>query len=293
MPTYKLVLAYDGTRYAGWQRQPEAIAVQNVLDEALARVTGEQVRTTGSSRTDSGVHAFGQLVSLTLAKEIVGDTLRRALNAVLPDDVLVRSAEIVRDDFDAIRATRRKRYRYLVRDGRAKGLFDRPYCWHVRHPLDAAAMHAAAQTLVGEHDFASFQSVGSERQSTVRTIYELSVSRGGLGMLSLPLPTVRPGESTSKKEIGAQLADGELIAIEVEGNGFLYNMVRAIAGTLVEVGRGKRDESWPAEVLAACDRSAAGPTAPAHGLFLLHIEHVDADDSASADHPPGPDSSNS
>jgi tRNA pseudouridine38-40 synthase len=264
--TYKLVLAYDGTRYAGWQRQPEAIAVQNVLDDALFRVTGEQVRTTGSSRTDAGVHAFGQVVSLSFTREMSGDTLRRALNAVLPDDVLVRSAAIVADDFDAIRATVRKRYRYLIRDGRQRGIFDRPYTWHVRHPLDAAAMHAAAQALVGEHDFASFQSVGSERQSTVRTIYELRVARGDLGLLALPQPAASSITGSEKN------CEGELIAIEVEGNGFLYNMVRAIAGTLVEVGRGKQDSRWPAQALAARNRAAAGPTAPAHGLFLMHIE---------------------
>jgi tRNA pseudouridine38-40 synthase len=265
--TYNLVLAYDGTRYAGWQRQPEAVAVQNVLDDAIARVTGEPVRTTGSSRTDAGVHAFGQLVSLSLAREMSGDTLRRALNAVLPDDVLVRSAEIVADDFDAIRATVRKRYRYLIRDGRHRGIFDRPYTWHVRHPLDAAAMHTAAQALVGEHDFASFQSVGSERQSTVRTIYELSVARGGLGLLALPVLAAEGTIGGNERDAG-----GELIAIEVEGNGFLYNMVRAIAGTLVEVGRGKQDTHWPENVLAAHNRSAAGPTAPAQGLFLMQIE---------------------
>jgi tRNA pseudouridine38-40 synthase len=265
MPTYKLILAYDGTRYAGWQRQPHATAVQNVLDDALARITGEEVRTTGSSRTDAGVHAFGQLVSLSLAKNMPADALRRALNAVLPDDILVRAAAIVRDDFDAIRATTRKRYRYVVRDGEARGLFDRKYAWHVRRLLDAEQMHAAAQALVGEHDFASFQSVGSERQSTVRTIYELTVRRGDAGWFAMPCAAVDlPSSGLS-----------DLIAIEVEGNGFLYNMVRAIAGTLVEVGRGRKSIDWPREALAACNRSAAGQTAPAHGLFLLRVDATD------------------
>lgn len=255
MPTYRLVLAYDGTQYTGWQRQPGGMAVQNQLEDALVRVTGETVRTTGSSRTDAGVHAFGQLVSLSLVKAMPADVLRRALNAVLPDDIVIRAADVVDDAFDAIRCTRRKRYRYLIRDGHDRGLFDRRLVWHVRRPLDAAAMHAAGAALVGTHDFASFQSVGSERQSTVRTIYELTVRRGDAGVLA-----------------ASPVGSAPLIAIEVEGNGFLYNMVRAIAGTLVEVGRGKRSVEWTAEVLAACDRSRAGPTAPPHGLFLLHVE---------------------
>jgi tRNA pseudouridine38-40 synthase len=267
MPTYKLILAYEGSRYAGWQRQPHSTAVQNVFDEALARITGEEVRTTGSSRTDAGVHAFGQVVSFTLAKEMPADALRRGLNAVLPNDVLVRSATIVRDDFDAIRSTTGKRYRYVIRDGYDRGIFDRRYAWHVRRPLDAEAMHAAGQSLVGEHDFASFQSVGSERQSTVRTIFELSISRGDDGLFAFPTESdaaATPPESR-----------GGMIAIEVAGNGFLYNMVRTIAGTLVEVGRGRKPIEWTREVIAARDRSAAGQTAPPHGLFLLSIDTTD------------------
>lgn len=264
MPTYKLILAYDGGKYAGWQRQPHATAVQNVLEAALVQIAGDEVRTTGSSRTDAGVHAFGQLVSLTLDKDMPGDALRRALNAVLPNDVFVRSAEIAPVDFDAIRATTGKRYRYVLRDGQERGIFDRRYAWHVRTPLDAAAMHAAGQALVGEHDFASFQSVGSERQSTVRTIYELSVRRGDAGLLAMPVVVSEP-----------DAARGDLVAIEVAGNGFLYNMVRAIVGTLVEVGRGRRSVDWPREVLAARDRATAGQTAPPHGLFLLHVDATD------------------
>ncbi len=264
MSTYKLVLAYDGTRYAGWQRQPNATAVQNVFDDVLAQITGENVRTFGSSRTDAGVHAFGQVVSFSLAKDMRADVLCRALNAELRDDIVVRSAEVVEDGFDAIRSARGKRYRYLIRDGYRRGAFDQLYVWHVRRPLDAVAMHEAGQALVGTHDFASFQSAGSERQSTVRTIFELTVRRGDAGMLAAP---VEAGEATAGEDGG-----GPLIAVEVAGDGFLYNMVRAIAGTLVAVGRGKQSVDWPAKALAACDRSAAGPTAPAHGLFLLHVD---------------------
>ncbi|MEX2185487.1 MAG: tRNA pseudouridine(38-40) synthase TruA [Pirellulales bacterium] len=271
MPTYKLILAYDGTRYAGWQRQPNAVAVQNVLDDALARIAGEFVRTTGSSRTDSGVHAFGQVVGLSLAKDMPADALCRALNAMLDDDVVVRSAEVVSDDFDAIRSARRKRYRYVIRDGDERGAFDRAFVWHVRRPLDAAAMHEAGQSLVGTHDFTSFQTAGSERQSTVRTIYELSVRRGDAGLLAAPIDAKNEPDALAN-----EMPSGPLIAIEVEGNGFLYNMVRAIAGTLVEVGRGKRGVHWPGEALAACDRSAAGPTAPPQGLFLLRVDMDDA-----------------
>jgi tRNA pseudouridine38-40 synthase len=143
-------------------------------------------------------------------------------------------------------------------------VFDRTYAWRVWRSLDAAAMHAAGQTLVGTHDFASFQSAGSERQSTVRTIYELTVRRGDAELLAV--------STGGKGSPPGGAGEGPLIAIEIEGNGFLYNMVRAIAGTLVEVGRRKRRSDWVGDVLAAGDRSQAGPTAPAHGLFLLRVD---------------------
>lgn len=248
MRTLKLTLAYDGTAYAGWQWQVGQRTLQGELEAALARITGEAIRVTASGRTDAGVHALGQVVSFQTASDLAASVLQKALNAELPDDMAVLAAADVREGFHAIRNAVRKRYRYLINDGRIRDVFRRQYAWHYRRPLDAAAMHRAAQSLVGRHDFSSFETTGSERSSSVRTVYELNVGRAGEG-------------------------SPELVTVEVEADGFLYNMVRSIVGTLVEVGRGERPETWPAEVLAACDRRAAGMTAPAQGLFLVHVEY--------------------
>jgi tRNA pseudouridine38-40 synthase len=176
------------------------------------------------------------------------DDLHRGLNAVLPEDVAVVAVATAPDNFHATHDAIAKRYRYQIHNGRTPPIFDRRYVWHNPHPLDADAMHRAGQALVGRHDFVSFESAGSQRPDTVRTITELSVRRGA-----------------------DELVDR--VILEVAGDGFLYNMVRAIVGTLIEVGRGTRDENWPAQVLAARDRCAAGQTAPPHGLFLVRVDY--------------------
>jgi len=248
MRSLKLTLAYDGTRYAGWQVQPDQPTVQQALERALTKITGETIRTCASGRTDAGVHALGQVVSLETDSRLAPDVLRRALCAELREDVAVLAVEEMAEGFHAIRDALAKRYRYEIDDGPVRDVFRRHYTWQHPGRLSAGAMHAAGQALVGKHDFASFQSSGSERATTVRTITELFVRRG-------------EGEGTDR------------ITTEVAADGFLYNMVRAIVGTLVEVGRGARSESWPAEVLAARDRSRAGPTAPPQGLFLVRVEY--------------------
>ena len=174
--------------------------------------------------------------------------LQKALNAELPPDMAVLSAAEAAADFHATSSARRKRYRYQLDDGPVRDVFERRYVWHVRTRLDATAMHRAAQALVGTHDFSSFETSGSPRESTIRTVFELAVARGQGGA-------------------------GDRITVEVEADGFLYNMVRTIVGTLVEVGRGAHDEAWPAEVLAARDRNAAGHTAPPQGLFLVRVDY--------------------
>jgi tRNA pseudouridine38-40 synthase len=246
--TLKLTLAYDGAAYAGWQWQQGPRTLQGTLEAALAQVTGESIRVTASGRTDAGVHALGQVVSFQTASDLSAAVLQKALNAELPDDMAVLDAADVREGFHAIRNAVRKRYRYFINDGRVRDVFRRQYAWHYRRSLDADAMHRAAQALAGRHDFTSFETTGSQRTSSVRTVFEISVVRAGQG-------------------------SPELLVVEIEADGFLYNMVRSIVGTLVEVGRGERSESWPAEVLAARDRRAAGMTAPAHGLFLVHVEY--------------------
>ncbi|MFO0897019.1 MAG: tRNA pseudouridine synthase A [Pirellulales bacterium] len=274
--TFKLHLAYDGTNYSGWQRQPGRGTVQGALEAALEKVTGQAVETLGSSRTDAGVHALGQVVSFESAMRLAPDILRRALNAELPDDVQV-FAVAEAPGFHAIRDTLRKRYRYVIDDAPLRDLFQQRYAWRHTRRLDAEAMHRAAQALVGTHDFSSFENLGSPRQSPVRTVYELSVRRVGCVKGSAEAPFVdTPAE---QGRAGGLSLPGPLPAhgliLEIEGNGFLYNMVRNIAGTLALVGRGAQPEAWPAEVLAASDRTLAGPTAPPQGLFLLWVAHRD------------------
>jgi tRNA pseudouridine38-40 synthase len=274
MPTrwLKLTVAYDGTNYAGWQVQPDKPTVQGAIESAWREITQEVVRVTAAGRTDAGVHALGQVVAVVTENRLPVADLQRGLNAVLPEDVAIVSLEEAREGFHATYDALGKTYRYQIHNGRLPAIFDRRYIWHYPQPLDADAMHAAAQGLVGKHDFSSFESVGSERPDSVRTITELSVRRGWLGTSGHRGTVVviePPGHS--------QLSDPEALAdrvnIEVSGDGFLYNMVRAIVGTLVEVGRGTRDPTWPAVVLTACDRTRAGQTAPPQGLFLVRVEY--------------------
>ncbi len=244
----KLTLAYDGTNYSGWQTQPARVTLQKTLERALQRVVGEDIRVVAIGRTDAGVHAFGQVVGFQTGTQLAPEVLRRALNSELPPDMAVLEAVDAPADFHAIVSVRRKRYRYVLEDGAIRDVFTRNYCWRCYCRLDAAAMYRAGQALVGTHDFASFQTAGSERQTTVRTVFELSVARG-------------------------QGGGADQITVEIEADGFLYNMVRTIVGTLVEVGQHKRDEAWPAEVLEARNRQAAGRTAPAQGLFLVRVTY--------------------
>jgi tRNA pseudouridine38-40 synthase len=249
MRTLKLTIAYDGTAYAGWQSQRGGRTVQDALEATIEKITGQAVRVLASGRTDAGVHAMGQVVSFETGSRLPVEVLRRALNAELPRDMAVLDACEVRAGFHATHDAVRKRYRYVIHDGPVRDVFRRHYCWQYRGGrLDPDAMRRAAAALVGTHDFSSFETSGAPRKTSVRTVYEITVERG------------RGGEQ-------------DLVFFEIEANGFLYNMVRAIVGTLVEVGRGVRPESWPAEVLAAADRRRAGRTAPPEGLFLVRVEY--------------------
>jgi tRNA pseudouridine38-40 synthase len=240
----KLVLSYDGTEFHGWQTQPGYRTVQETLERAIGSLTGQAASANASGRTDAGVHAVGQVVNFYSSTLHSPDVLVRAINAHLPPDVVVREAADVPQAFDANRDARAKMYRYVVHDGGVQDLFMRRYCFHTRHRLDADTMSRAAEPLVGRHDFRSFETDWPNRMSSVRTIQNLAVKR-----------------------------NGDLIWIDVEADGFLYNMVRAIAGTLINVGRGYWPETQVAEILKAQDRRLAGPTAPAHGLFLMHVRY--------------------
>ncbi|MFO0876838.1 MAG: tRNA pseudouridine(38-40) synthase TruA [Gemmataceae bacterium] len=245
MRNFRLTVSYDGTEFHGWQTQPHLRTVQETLETAIARLTGEpRIRTTASGRTDAGVHAMGQVVNFHSVTRLSPAVLLRAINAHLPEDVIIRDAAEVPEQFDANRDALRKLYRYVIHDGRVPDLFQRRYCYHCRYQLDAEAMARAGQALIGTHDFRCFETEWPNRASSVRTITHFSVQR---------------------RE--------EWIWLDVEADGFLYNMVRAIAGTLVNVGRG----SWPEErvghLIASGDRTLAGPTAPALGLFLVRVSY--------------------
>jgi tRNA pseudouridine38-40 synthase len=244
MRNIMLTLCYDGTDFHGWQRQPRLRTVQQTLEEGLRQLTGVAITTTASGRTDAGVHALGQVVHFFTVSRHPCATFVRALNALLPRDVRVLEAREMPQAFHATLDARSKRYRYVIDNGPIASPFQLRYSWHVRRPLDAALMNRAGQFLLGRHDFRSFETDWPNRQSSVRTILEL-----------------------------AALRTGEFVAIEVEADGFLYNMVRSIAGTLVLVGAGRRPLSWISEVLAAQDRVAAGPTAPPQGLFLIKARY--------------------
>ena len=318
MRTLKLTIAYDGTDYAGWQCQPNKPTVQETLEHAIEKVTGQRGRTLASGRTDAGVHALGQVVGFRTESTLSPDVFVRALNANLPHDIAVLDAVEAPNGFHPIRDAHRKRYRYMIHDGPVRDVFLRHYAWHYFYGrLDADAMRRAAEPLLGKHDFRSFESSGAPRKSSVRTVFDLTVSRGRAGQgdeelnrsgivspcpnsphpnplpegegtnagqgdeelngsgivspcLNSPHPNPLPeGEGTNSRGRWA----GDFITIEIEANGFLYNMVRAIVGTLVQVGRGAQPESWPGEVLSAMDRCVAGPTAPPEGLFLVHVEY--------------------
>jgi tRNA pseudouridine38-40 synthase len=244
----KLTLAYDGGAYAGWQIQPDKPTVQGALEDALRQITQEAIRVSAAGRTDAGVHALGQVVGLATETRLSNTDLHRALNAVLPNDIAVLALEDAPERYHATHHAVSKRYRYQIHNGRTPSVFDRHYTWHYPQPLDANAMVKAGQALVGRHDFSSFETAGSERADSIRTIHELTVMRG-------------------------DQASPERVTVEVSGDGFLYNMVRTIVGTLVEVGDGSHPLGWPAAVLTAKDRRAAGQTAPPHGLFLVSVTY--------------------
>jgi tRNA pseudouridine38-40 synthase len=245
MHNIKLVISYDGTDFSGWQTQPEYRTVQETLEKAIAELTGEErISLNASGRTDAGVHAVGQVANFYTATHHSAEVIVRAVNARLPADVTIRDAADVPQVFDANHDALRKMYRYVIHDGPVPDIFLRRYCCHSRHPLDAEAMRRAAQCLKGRHDFRCFETDWPNRMSSVRTITHLGLSRLG-----------------------------EWLWLDVEADGFLYNMVRAIAGTLMNVGRGHWPESQVAAILEAGERKLAGPTAPASGLFLMRVTY--------------------
>lgn len=240
----RLRVAYDGTNYHGWQIQNNALSVEEVLTQALSELLGEEIVLLGASRTDAGVHAMGNVAVFDTCTRIPPEKIALAVNQRLPEDIRVMCSEQVRDDFHPRYESSRKTYEYTVTNTGIQLPTKRLYAYFVYIPLDVERMRQAAEYLPGEHDFGSFCSAGSQVKSTVRTVYDVEI-----------------------------LEDGEDIRIRITGNGFLYNMVRIIAGTLIEVGMGRREPETVAQALRRPDRALAGPTAPANGLTLVRIEY--------------------
>lgn len=253
MRNVKLNVSYEGTAYSGFQTQPHRNTIQDKLEEAIYVLTGETVKVTGSGRTDAGVHARAQIVNFATAAKIPIERWCLAMNARLPDDIVVYAAEEVPLDFHARRSAKRKTYRYTIRYGRLPDLFARRTTLHHPAPLDKEAMKQALAALEGEHDFTSFCSVHASVESHVRTIFETRLE-------------TLADDGTADGQAG-------VIHIYLTGNGFLYNMVRIIAGTLVEVGEGKRNAADMQGILQARSRLAAGPTAEPHGLMLWEVRY--------------------
>lgn len=244
MKRIKLTIAYDGTNYCGWQVQPNGITVEEVLNKALHKLTGENIQVIGASRTDSGVHALGNVAVFDSETTIPPERIAMALNQRLPEDIVIVKSEEVPLDFHPRYCECSKTYEYHIINTRIPIPTKRLTNYFVSYQLDFDKMRQAASYLVGEHDFISFCNVRTDVENTVRTIHALDI-----------------------------IQNGEEITIRITGNGFLYNMVRIIVGTLIRVGRGFYEPEKVKEILEAKDRKAAGVTAPAHGLMLVKIDY--------------------
>jgi tRNA pseudouridine38-40 synthase len=245
MPRFRLLIEYDGTPFAGWQRQDNGLSVQQTLEEAVAAFSGEAARVNGAGRTDAGVHARGQVAHLDLARDWPADTVRDALNAHLrPHPVAVLEARRVDPSFDARFSAVRRHYEYVILDRRAPPALEKNRAWWIARPLDAAAMHVAAQRLIGRHDFTTFRAAECQARSPVKTLDRLDVSR-----------------------------EGSRVVVRAAARSFLHRQVRSMVGSLRLVGEGR----WTADDLAAAldarDRAACGPVAPAAGLYLVQVDY--------------------
>jgi tRNA pseudouridine38-40 synthase len=280
----RLTLAYDGTNYVGWQVQKNGLSIQEVLEKAIEKLTGEKCPVLSAGRTDSGVHALGQVANFFTTSVIPAKKLRPAIQDFLPHDIVILDSCEAPPEFHATFKATRKQYRYLIDNSPVPLPFLSKYTWSLRRRLNVPAMHDAAQLLLGTHDFRSFETDWPNKVTSVRTVFEIRVTRQPLWNLfnsseaaSPPLskggqrgwrePVQRPDQLLREKADES----GDIVCLDIIADGFLYNMVRSIVGTLVNVGRHKWDKDEVARILAAQDRSIAGSTAPACGLFLVEV----------------------
>lgn len=240
----KLTVAYDGTNYCGWQIQQNGVTIEEKLNEAVSALFGEPIRVTGASRTDAGVHSLGNVCIFDVETRMPAEKISYALNQRLPEDIVVIDSREAAADFHPRFSKSRKTYEYRILNRRFPDPTRRLDTYFFYYPLDVEKMKQAAAMLEGEHDFKSFASIHMQSETSVRTIYSCVVEK-----------------------------ENDIVTIRVTGNGFLYNMVRIIAGTLIKVGTGDIPPDKMKDILCACDRSAAGPTAPAHGLTMIGLEY--------------------
>jgi len=253
MRKIKLLLEYDGTAYQGWQVQKRCDTIQGILENRILKITGEHSRVIGASRTDAGVHAFEQVATFRTESGLDATTIKRALNAVLPQDIRILDISVVDDSFHPREDAIKKSYFYIITNQRISSAFLFRYTWIVPQPLVLNTVKEASQRLIGRHDFASFMGTGSDVKDTVREICSLNIER--LGSIDFMTSSLI----------------GNFMKISIEANGFLKHMVRNIVGTLVEIGRGRISSEKMREILESHDRRVAGPTAPPNGLFLERI----------------------
>ena len=258
MKRVKLTVAYDGTAYHGWQLQPGAVTIEGELNRTLSELLGEDIQVIGASRTDAGVHAMCNVAVFDTQARMPAEKISYALNQRLPEDIRIQKSEEVPTDFHPRKCNSVKTYEYHIYNAEFAMPVKRLYSYFTYVPLDVMRMDRAGHYLEGEHDFKSFCSVNTQAETTVRTILSVSVTK------SPNEPDMREQSNEGKR--------GCDICIRVTGTGFLYNMVRIIAGTLIEIGQGKREPEEIADILAACDRTKAGPTAPACGLTLVDYQ---------------------
>ncbi|MEO5359296.1 MAG: tRNA pseudouridine(38-40) synthase TruA [Nitrospirota bacterium] len=245
-----LTLQYDGTSYCGWQRQPNSLTIQGLIEESLCKITGRATTLNGAGRTDSGVHALGQTASFFTDSRLTPDIFQKALNSLLPSDIRVISSDYVPDDFHCRFSAKRKRYFYVICNNSPVSPFTYRYVWEVKHDLDVAAMQKASVRLIGRYDFKSFCAADTDVNNTIREIFHIEIK---------PVSCIT--------FMGAEIK-GKFIKITIEADGFLRHMVRNITGTLADIGRGKTHPEAIEQILNAMDRKKAGMTAPGRGLFL-------------------------
>lgn len=244
MKRYRLIVAYDGTNYSGWQLQDNAPTIEGELNQALEKLFQQEIQVTGASRTDAGVHACGNVAVFDADTSIPGDRIKYALNPLLPEDIRIMASEQVADDFHPRFCDTEKTYEYRILNTKDPLPMMRFYTYWYSRPLDVEKMKEAASYIPGEKDFKSFCAAGAQVKTTVRKVTDAQVTR-----------------------------DGDVIVIRVKGEGFLYNMVRIIAGTLIRIGEGKWEPEQIKAIIEGCDRTKAGPTAPPQGLTLMKIEY--------------------